>query len=103
MIITLKSYSSYKDAYGEHLKKNKNICVTQMNIFKSPKNKFQSKRTLILNESIAILKLILQLNKLRSNKIYCTGCHIATMLIFRVFNFFLMELIYIYIIFIFIL
>ena len=84
---TLLIISAYKtDKIGlENDLLKKGISFLRYSFMEKPTTAFQNKSQLVFNEFKAIIKLMLHIHLMRCSKIYCTGCQIATMFIFRIF------------------
>lgn len=84
-LITIDSYASYGDAYGDYLRQKK-YDVKHISFKASPSQMFPNKIQILKNELTAIFKLISKINELKDTIVYCRGCHFAVLFLFYLFG-----------------
>ena len=84
-LITIDSYASYGDVYGDYLRQ-KGYNVKHIFFKDNPPQMFPSKKQILRNEITAIFKLICRINELKDTIVYCRGCHFAVLFLFCIFN-----------------
>lgn len=83
--IFLKSYRTYGAPYADYLEK-KGIDVIRFSIKDKPKNKFLSKKQVILFNLYAFIRILINLHLFRNVKTYCAGASLSMMLIYKLFG-----------------
>lgn len=83
-LLIISAYKTDKIGLEKDLLK-KGMPFLRYSFMEKPTTAFQNKSQLVFNEFKAIIKLMLHIHLMRCSKIYCTGCQIATMFIFRIF------------------
>lgn len=81
-ILTMTTYEAWGDGFGDYLR-NIGIKTEHFVFLPQPKKMFRAKKDLLFDEIYSFIKLFININKFRKRKLFCSGCHLSTMLFYK--------------------